>query len=136
MQQNVTLDANSVDSFKSWLIDWMVREMGIDRSSIDPSQAFLSYGMDSVQAMTMVGDIEAMLGLRLPPTLAWDYPDINSLSAYLADRFAGSSPGAPRLETAPTQAPLAQIEGLLGELDSLGDREIEGRLNQYVESVP
>ena len=38
MQQNVTLDSNSVDSFKSWLIDWMVRELGIDRSSVDPAR--------------------------------------------------------------------------------------------------
>ena len=39
----------------------MARELRLDRSCIDPGQSFLSYGMDSVQAMTMVGDIETML---------------------------------------------------------------------------
>ena len=116
MQQNVTLDANSVDSFKSWLIDWMVRELGIDRSNIDPSQAFLSYGMDSVQAMTMVGDIEAKLGLRLPPTLAWDYPDIEACCRPTSPpdwplrqcRRRGPSPRR--------AASLASVESLLGEI--------------------
>ena len=135
MQQNVTLDSNSVDSFKSWLIDWMVRELGVDRSSIDTGQTFLSYGMDSVQSMTMVGDIEAKLGLRLSPTLAWDYPDINSLSAHFAGRSGGSSPPGTWPEQAPNLAPLAPIEALLGELDSQGDRDVQGRLNQYLENA-
>jgi acyl carrier protein len=81
----------SVDSLKSWLIEWLSRELTLDRSTIDASEAFLKYGMDSVQAMTMVGDIEAMLGLRLPPTLAWDYPDINALSQHLASCLPGSA---------------------------------------------
>ena len=73
--------------FKSWLTDWLAREMGIDREKIDPRQSFLSYGMDSVQAMTMVGDLEAKLEVRLPPTLAWDFPDIDALSSHLAERM-------------------------------------------------
>jgi acyl carrier protein len=134
MEQNSSHDADSVALFKTWLIDWMAQEMGIDREKVDSRQSFLSYGMDSVQAMTMVGDLEAKLEVRLSPTLAWDYPDINSLSAHLGDRFAGSSPPAPP-EAAPNQAPLARIEALLGELDSMSDRDVEGRLNQCVENA-
>ena len=62
--------------------------------------------MDSVQSMTMVGDIEAKLGVRLSPTLAWDYPDINALSAHFAGRSGDSSPRG-RARAAPASAPLA-----------------------------
>jgi acyl carrier protein len=130
MQQNLTLDKNPVDAFKSWLTDWMVRELGIDRSKIDPSHAFLSYGMDSVQAMTMVGDIEAMMGLRLNPTLAWDYPDINALSAYLVSRTSA----APSDASVPATS-VAEIENLLAGFDTLSDRDVESLLNQYVDKT-
>ena len=125
MQQDVTPNANSVDSFKSWLIDWIVHELRIDRSSVDPSETFLNYGMDSVQAMTMVGDIEAKLGLRLPPTLAWDYPDIETLSAHLADRQTAVA--------AHSQQPdnfSATVDNLVVEFNTLSDRDLGGHLNQ------
>ena len=129
MELEFSSDATSVESLKLWLIDWMARELGLDRSSIDTSEAFLSYGLDSVQAMTMVGDIEAMLGLRLPPTLAWDYPDINAMSDHLASRLTGSSSRAPKQGPSPS-APAAQAEGLLAELDQLGDRDTDNLLDQ------
>ena len=74
MEQNSSRRATSIGLFKTWLIDWLARELGIEREKIDASQSFLGYGMDSVQAMTMVGDLEANLEVRLPPTLAWDFP--------------------------------------------------------------
>ena len=102
--------------FKAWLIDWLAQELGIDREKIDPRQSFLSYGMDSVQAMTMVGDLEAKLEVRLPPTLAWDYPDIDALSAHLADRFATLNSSAHQTSLpealAATSPPTVEIEGM------------------------
>jgi acyl carrier protein len=129
MELEISSDATSVESLKSWLIDWMARELGLDRSSIDTSEAFLSYGLDSVQAMTMVGDIEAMLGLRLPPTLAWDYPDIDALSDHLASRMTDSSSPAPQ-QGPSLSASAAQGEGLLAKLDQLGDRDMDNLLDR------
>jgi acyl carrier protein len=91
MEQNGSTDSALVDSLKSWLIDWLARELKRDRSKVDPSRDLLSYGMDSVKVLMMVGDIETKLDLELPPTLIWDHPDINDLSAHLADRL-GAGP--------------------------------------------
>ena len=132
MEQNSSLDTTSVDLLKSWLIDWLARELGLDHSNIDPRQSFLGYGMDSVQAMTMVGDIEAKLGLRLPPTLAWDFPDIDALSAHLADRLTPLLSSSSQPEASSATSP-AKIESLLGELDILRDRDADGLLNQHVD---
>ena len=92
--QDIAHERVSAESLKSWLIDWLAREMDLDHSKVDPTRSFLSYGMDSMKAMTMVGDIEAMLSLRLAPTLAWDYPDISSLSSYLAEQVCGGQASA------------------------------------------
>jgi acyl carrier protein len=130
VKQNTPHDANSVEAFTSWLFTWMADEMGIERSQIDPIQTFLSYGMDSVQAMTMVGDLEAKLGMRLPPTLAWDYPDINALAAHLAARCS-ETPAAP----ARTAVSSATVDHLLDGLDKMRDRDAERPMSTYVESA-
>jgi acyl carrier protein len=135
MEQTSSRDPASVDLFKSWLIDWMAQEMGIDREKIDSRQSFLSYGMDSVQAMTMVGDLEAKLEVRLPPTLAWDFPDIDTLSIHLADRFASTaSPAkaAVQPEISSITSP-AKMESLAAELDTLGERD--DLVQPYVDST-
>ena len=116
----------SDDSLASWLIDWLVREFKIDRESVKPNQAFLSFGMDSVQAMTMVGDLESELSVRLPPTLVWDYPTIGELAAHLAERLGEPPPipveAAAAAREFSSEAAEAELESLLGELDPLGHR--------------
>jgi acyl carrier protein len=87
---SASFDPTSASAFKSWLCDWIVAELKIDRSVVESGQSLLSFGMDSVQAMTLVGDLESLLNLRLPPTLAWDYPDVNALSSHLAERAANA----------------------------------------------
>ena len=133
MQQNPATDDISVESLKSWLTAWMMREMELDRLPIDPAESFLSYGMDSIQSMTMVGDLEAKFELTLPPTLAWDYPDINTLASYLAERLRpGSVSGAP---ASPPEAARAKMETLLGKIDSLGDRDVDGVVTAYADTA-
>ena len=76
---------------ESWLIGWMVKELKLDPRSVESNQAFLSYGMDSVQAMTMVGDLEVHLKRRLPPTLVWDYPTIDALVKHMSEQISESN---------------------------------------------
>jgi acyl carrier protein len=130
VEQNDSHDPASVDALVSWLHDWMASEMGIDRERINPCETFLGYGMDSVQAMTMVGDLEAKLGRRLPPTLAWDYPTISALAAHLA-ACSSETPSAPERRGGAA----VQVESLLAEFDAVRDRDAEGPLARYVEST-
>jgi acyl carrier protein len=125
MNQDISPDATTVDSLRTWLTDWVAREFGVDRSSIDTGQSFLNYGMDSVQAMTMVGEIESMLDLELPPTLAWDYPDIDSLSSYLAARLASGSPRAAQ-PAASSATSRAEVESPIAEFKLLANQHVEG----------
>ncbi len=134
MNQNDTIDLVSVESMKSWLVNWLADALAIDGPRIDPSQTFLSYGLDSVQAMSMVGDIEARFGGRLPPTLAWDYPTVDAMAEHLAERLGsrnGSLPVAARPHAEP-HASRAEIEGLLAGIEELDEQEVDRLLTKYL----
>jgi acyl carrier protein len=138
MNPNGSTNVPSVTSLTSWLIDWITRELAMDRREVHPGQTFLSYGMDSVQAMSMVGDLEATFSRRLPPTLAWDYPTIDALAEHLSDRLAiaaASTPEAARSQATPARSP-AEIERLLAGLDQIGDQKVDRLLAKYLNESP
>ncbi len=74
----------SQDAIKSWLIDKIARLLEIDTQEIDSTKDFADYGLDSVAAINLSGELENYLGCRLSPTLLWDYSNIKDLSIYLA----------------------------------------------------
>jgi acyl carrier protein len=78
------------------LREWVLGRVAyyIERSpaDIDPDAKLVGYGLDSVYALTLCGDIEDEYGLVVDPTLAWDYPTVNAIAGYLAGHLADSSP--------------------------------------------
>src|SRR5262249_9223113 len=52
------------DMVQTWLQSWVAQEIGLEAEMIQPGKAFLMYGMNSVQAMMLVGDLEDALGQR------------------------------------------------------------------------
>jgi acyl transferase domain-containing protein/acyl-CoA synthetase (AMP-forming)/AMP-acid ligase II/acyl carrier protein/NAD(P)-dependent dehydrogenase (short-subunit alcohol dehydrogenase family)/SAM-dependent methyltransferase len=74
------------DDIKQFLITRLSQLMQINSASIDPNEPFASYGMDSLKAVQISGDLEEFLHTELPATLVYDYPSINSLSEYLSGR--------------------------------------------------
>jgi acyl transferase domain-containing protein/NADPH:quinone reductase-like Zn-dependent oxidoreductase/acyl carrier protein len=75
----------TADEIQDWLISILSDQLGVESSNIEINEAFASLGIDSLQAVSICGDLEVWLGLQLPPTLLWDYPTIQILSQHLAD---------------------------------------------------
>lgn len=75
----------SVESIAQWLMERLAKALRIPPSELDPRIPFSRYGLDSAEAVGLAGDLEKWLGKRLPPTLAYDYPTIESLAEHLAD---------------------------------------------------
>ncbi len=86
-RNNGRYSSNSYPSrevIEGWLIDKVAESLQIDPHEIDIRQEFSEYGLDSVEAINVSGELENYLGCRLSPTLLWDYQNIASLAEYLA----------------------------------------------------
>jgi acyl carrier protein len=94
MSMNTSDTFATRDDIQDWLISAVARSLKIDQDEIDPAVAFDRYGMDSVVAVELTGELEKRLGLSLPPTLMYDYPTIVALSEYMADQLALPRTGA------------------------------------------
>ena len=83
------------EAIQSFLLARIASMLEMDASAIDPRQPFTYYGLGSVQAVSLTGDLETFLNRKLSPTLAWDYPTIEALSNFLANDSQPATTPAP-----------------------------------------
>ena len=72
------------EAIREWLMDQLSKTLKTARDRLDTDAPFARYGLNSLDAVTLVMDLEEQLGIELPPTLLWDYPTINKCAAHLA----------------------------------------------------
>lgn len=89
--------ARSRDDIQAWLRTTIAAELHLDAASIDVSRPVTFYGLDSLTAATLSGDLEDWLGRPVPDDLMIDHASIQTL----ADRLAGAKEGEP---AAPSRA--------------------------------
>ena len=69
------------------MLDWLLNKLsdisGINKNEIDPDESFDRYGVDSKNAIKLSGELETYLGQAVPPSIAYDYPSPNKLTAFL-----------------------------------------------------
>ncbi len=120
-----------------WLVDWMAGEMNVDPQQIAADHTFLSHGMDSMHAMMLVGDLEGQLGVRLSPTLVWDYPTIGELARFVVGEAASNrSSAAAERNGKPgrsTPAPTHDPRAILAQLDGMTEAEMDSLLEHYLD---
>lgn len=71
-------------AIQDWLVAQLSRVLQVEPQAIDIREPFTNYGLTSVDAVGLSGDLEEWLGLSLSPTLAYDYPTIETLARHLA----------------------------------------------------
>lgn len=76
-------DPQREEEIQDWLINRLAVWLLLDSDEIEIEQPFASYGLTSITAVTMTGDLEDWLGVELSPTLAYEYPSIAALARYL-----------------------------------------------------
>ena len=76
-------------------------------------------------ALELRSRLEAETGVRLPATLAWNYPSVAAMAPFLAARLNVSLDEEPAAAAAPAdQRPADQMmEQLLAEVEQLSDEE-------------
>ena len=105
--------ASGNSTIATWLREHIAQKVGISPASVDLETPFASYGLDSMAAVRLSGELEDWLGCKLAPTLAYDYPNIASLANYLA-KLTGTHPFPPQhhfgqSDAGPTPAKFAII---------------------------
>ncbi|HEX8180747.1 MAG TPA: acyl carrier protein [Pyrinomonadaceae bacterium] len=73
----------SYTAIREWLVVKVAELLAVEPAKLDVHEPFANYGLSSMTGVILSGDIEHWLGLRLSPTLAWEYPTIDSLTRYL-----------------------------------------------------
>lgn len=74
-------------SIKQWLVQKMAALLKIEPSQVDGARSFESYGLDSLVAVKVAGDLEKFMEQRLSPALLFEHPCINDLANYLASEL-------------------------------------------------
>jgi acyl carrier protein len=80
-------DISAEAAVQNWLVTKLAEQLSLNAKTIDVREPLTRYGLDSIDAVTMVGDLEDWLGLDLPDTLLWDYPSIEKAAQYMVTEF-------------------------------------------------
>ncbi|MEC4814647.1 MAG: acyl carrier protein [Scytonema sp. PMC 1069.18] len=75
----------TAESIQTWLIDHLAERLDVDPEEIDTQASFESYNLASSDALAVLSKLEKGLGRSIPPTVLWNYPNIELLSQRLAE---------------------------------------------------
>ncbi|HBB32492.1 MAG TPA: polyketide synthase [Cyanobacteria bacterium UBA8803] len=85
------MEISPVAAIQTWMVTKLAEQLSLDAKTIAVGEPLTRYGLDSIDAVTLVGDLEDWLELELPSTLFWDYPTIEKAAQYLVEEFDVSS---------------------------------------------
>src|SRR5690349_19759326 len=72
------------DEYQAGLAERVAKRLGCTAASLGADVPLDSYGLDSLEAAHLSGEIESALGIRVEPTLLWDRRTLGQLAAFLA----------------------------------------------------
>jgi long-chain acyl-CoA synthetase len=81
---------------RSWLAEWLAREVGVDARDIDADRSFFEYGLTSSAVVLLARDLGDWLGRPLEVTVAWNFPTVAALSEDVARRAGEEARGPDR----------------------------------------
>jgi acyl carrier protein len=68
-----------------WLTSRLASYLDMPVTAIDPMVPLAEMGVDSVHAISLVGDVEAHFDIGVEPTLIFDYPTLSHIAEYIGD---------------------------------------------------
>lgn len=109
--ESAEIENTPAEILQNWLVDQLAEIFSKQRDEIEIDEPLTRYGLDSIDAVTLVGDLEDWLDLELPSTLFWDYQTIKKATQYLISEFeisetlvAASAEPAPAMSEEPQES--------------------------------
>ncbi|MEM9586364.1 MAG: AMP-binding protein, partial [Planctomycetota bacterium] len=109
---------------ETWLAEWLIARAGVPPAEVALEKPFADFGLDSMTAVELSGEMEDWSGVELNPVIAWNYPTIERMSAFIADELIKN--GGQDLDEADLDQ--AELDGLLDEIEQLSDDEAKHAL--------
>jgi acyl carrier protein len=78
--------AQREQSIQDWLVNRLSEWLAIDAREISLVEPFANYGLSSVAAVSLSGELSDWLGIELSPILAYEYPTVEALARHLAQQ--------------------------------------------------
>ena len=72
---------------QDWLISYIAELLQIEANELDVRTSFDRYGLDSVAAYELTGDLATWLNRELDPTLIYNYPTIETFTQQLIEEL-------------------------------------------------
>jgi acyl carrier protein len=73
-------------------VGWLARQLAsyleLPETAIDPTVPLAEMGVDSVHAVSLVGDVEMHFDIDVDPTLIFDYPTLSHIAEYISAAVA------------------------------------------------
>jgi acyl carrier protein len=70
-----------------WLVNHLSQVLSIDTKQVDIALEFDDYGLDSRDAVGMIGELSEWLERDLDPNLIYEYRSIDELSTYVVNEM-------------------------------------------------
>ena len=86
----ITTHEINLSLVQNWLINKIASLTGKNVAELCINTPVADYGLDSMHAVGLSGEIEDWLGVAIEPTIAWDYPTIDSMARHLVKTFSDS----------------------------------------------
>jgi acyl carrier protein len=83
LNEPTTNSSSSAVGVQSWMVNRMAEELRVDRDLIKADQPIMSLGIDSVQLVTILTQLEDWAGVRFDGNPLEQYSTIDELAAHV-----------------------------------------------------
>ncbi|MEM7130012.1 MAG: amino acid adenylation domain-containing protein [Chloroflexota bacterium] len=125
--ENVSEQERS-EILRDHVCDQVAHILGVDTAILDMQTGFFTLGMDSLTSIELRNNLQTSSGVSLSPTMAFDYPTVEAVVAYLTNTMFPDESSTPQDNGENTNATLP-------DLKQLSESDIEALLLQELENI-
>jgi acyl carrier protein len=90
MQNDAVLTQPEIPEIAEWLTHQVADYLSMEPADVEADVPLAEYGLDSVFALGICGDIEERFDITVEPTLAWDYPTVGLIAEFVHSEIAAA----------------------------------------------